>query len=113
MCFIRLSIKVFQKGSKETIPEYTRPVGVSSDAYGWMVKRCGIAQQSGVIKGILFHQGSRCRAILVGKCGKGIFDSLKKDLGLGDIPIILGELLQARGPAVPVTIRVLTCSKVA
>ena len=41
-----------------------------------------------------------------GGCGKGVFDSLKKDLGLGDIPILLGELLQLRGPAAPVTIHV-------
>lgn len=93
-----LSIKVFQKGSKETIPEYTRPVGVSSDAYGWMVNRCRIAQQSGVIKGILFHQGEAdAGQSWWVDAAKGVFDSLKKDLGLGDIPIILGELLQAPG----------------
>ena len=59
-----------------------------------MVKRCKIAQEKGVIKGILFHQGEADN----GRSGwpndvKSIVDNLKKDLGLWDsIPFIAGEL---------------------
>jgi hypothetical protein len=91
------SIKVFVKGSLDTIPSYTQPAGISRDAYGWMVKRAKIAQQSGVIKGILFHQGEsdNGQAWWVATT-KGVIADLKKDLGLGDIPVVLGELVQEK-----------------
>jgi hypothetical protein len=77
----------------------TQPVNGSSkitrDGYAWMVKRCKIAQQTGVIKGILFHQGES-------NSGEGdawvtkvaaIVKNLKTDLGLSDsIPFIAGEM---------------------
>jgi hypothetical protein len=94
------SIKVFAKGSLDTISSYTQPAGISRDAYAWMVKRAKIAQESGVIKGMLFHQGEtdNGQSWWV-NTAKGVFNDLKKDLGLGDIPIILGELLQEKAEA--------------
>jgi hypothetical protein len=94
------SIKVFLKGSTDTISSYAQPAGISRDAYAWMVKRAKIAQESGVIKGILFHQGEtdNGQAWWV-NTAKGVFNGLKKDLNLGDIPIVLGELLQERAEA--------------
>jgi hypothetical protein len=93
------AIAVFEKGSNSAISDYTQPVNgankVASDGYGWMVRRCKIAQQTGVIKGILFHQGES-------NAGEGdawvtkvvtIVKNLKTDLSLSDsIPFIAGEL---------------------
>jgi hypothetical protein len=65
------------------------------NAYTWMINRCKIAQQTGVIKGILLHQG---------ESGTGnstawdvmaiqIFDAIKKDLNLDSkTPVVVGEL---------------------
>jgi hypothetical protein len=65
------------------------------NAYAWMLARCKLAQQVGVIKGILLHQGES-------GSGSGtawdamaiqIFDNLKKDLELdAKTPVIVGEL---------------------
>jgi hypothetical protein len=93
------AIAVFEKGSNAAISDYTQPVNgatkITTDGYGWMVRRCKIAQQTGVIKGILFHQGES-------NAGEGdawvtkvvtIVKNLKTDLGLSDsIPFIAGEL---------------------
>jgi len=88
-------IEVYKKGGHGSIEDWTQPSpSIGNDGYSWMVKRCKIAQESGVIKGILFHQGEADN----GRSGwtndvKGIVDSLKKDLGLWDsIPFIAGEL---------------------
>jgi hypothetical protein len=100
ICFIPCAlsgqeIAVFKKGGGVTIESYTQPSPqIGNDGYSWMVKRCKIAQQSGVIKGILLHQGEADN----GRAGwttdvKGILDNLKKDLGLWDsIPFVAGEL---------------------
>lgn len=92
-------IEVFQKGSGRTIAGHTQPtIGngqkLTRDAYGWMVKRCKIAQETGVIKGILLHQGESNNGDggWPGKV-KGIINDLKKDLGLWDsIPVVAGEM---------------------
>jgi hypothetical protein len=65
------------------------------NAYDWMIARCKLAQQVGVIKGILLHQGES-------GSGSGtawdamaiqIFDNIKKDLSLdANTPVIVGEL---------------------
>ncbi|MHB8065421.1 MAG: sialate O-acetylesterase [Ruminiclostridium sp.] len=63
--------------------------------YNWIVNRAKLAQQKGgVIEGILFHQGESNNgdASWPGKVNTLVTD-LKKDLGLGDIPFIAGELL--------------------
>jgi hypothetical protein len=92
-------IEVFQKGVNYPIDSWTQPtIGngqkLTSGGYEWMLKRCKIAQEKGVIKGILLHQGEAN----LGQQDwpqkvKGIIDNLKKDLGLWDsIPFIAGEL---------------------
>ena len=63
--------------------------------YDWIVSRAKLAQQrGGVIEGILFHQGesNNGQSDWPGKVSTLISD-LKKDLGLGDIPVLAGELL--------------------
>ncbi|AEV68127.1 glycoside hydrolase family 11 protein [Acetivibrio clariflavus] len=63
--------------------------------YNWIVSRARMAQQrGGVIEGILFHQGesNNGQQDWPNKVSTLISD-LKKDLGLGDIPVLVGELL--------------------
>lgn len=91
------SIDVFKKGgSGYNIPTWAQPAIGNGSPYSWMLERCRLAQQTGVIKGILFHQGEsdngsptwipRLTAIL---------DNLKKDLDLDSrTPVIVGELRQ-------------------
>lgn len=94
------NINVYVKGMNATIDEHTRPTNggtkISSGAYEWMVKRAKIAQQTGVIKGILLHQGEANAGEGDGWVSKvkNIVADLKNDLGLGDIPFIAGELIQ-------------------
>ncbi len=93
------SIKVFEKGgSNFNIPNWAHPTIGNGSPYDWMIARCKIAQQTGVIKGILFHQGENDagQSWWVGTT-TGIFNDLKNDLGLSDIPIVVGELLQDAG----------------
>jgi hypothetical protein len=63
-------------------------------AYEWVIERATLAQQSGVIRGIIFHQGESDtgQAVWVDKV-KGMVTDLRTDLGLGDAPFIAGELL--------------------
>lgn len=63
-------------------------------AYEWMIERARVAQESGVIRGIIFHQGEsdNTDGAWVGKVEEIVTD-LKRDLGLGDIPFVAGELL--------------------
>lgn len=94
------TLKVFEKGgSNFNIPTWAHPTLGNSSPYEWMLKRCKIAQETGVIKGFLFHQGEND----VGQnwwvnTAKGIFDNLKKDLGLDNtLPVVVGELVQDQG----------------
>jgi hypothetical protein len=69
--------------------------------YSWIIERAKLAQQKGgVIEGILFHQGcsNSGQADWPNKVNRLITD-IKKDLGLGDIPFIAGELLYSGGCA--------------
>jgi hypothetical protein len=63
-------------------------------AYEWVIERARIAQETGVIKGILFHQGESDtgQAVWVDKV-KGMVTDLRADLGLGEVPFVAGELL--------------------
>ncbi len=94
------NINVYVKGMNATIDEHTRPTNgamkISSGAYEWMVKRAKIAQQTGVIKGILLHQGEANAGDGDGWVSKvkNIVADLKNDLALDDIPFIAGELIQ-------------------
>lgn len=65
-----------------------------SGAYDWVVSRARIAQESGVIRGILFHQGESDSgsATWVAKVAEMVAD-LRADLDLSDAPFVAGELL--------------------
>ena len=56
--------------------------------------RARLAQQTGVIRGIIFHQGESDtgQAAWVDKV-KGLVTDLRTDLGIGDVPFVAGELL--------------------
>ena len=53
-----MALNVFEKGgSGFNIPTWAHPTLGNSSPYAWMLARCKLAQQTGVIKGILLHQG--------------------------------------------------------
>jgi hypothetical protein len=91
------SIDVFKKGgSGFNIPTWAHPTIGGGSPYSWMLDRCKIAQQTGVIKGFLFHQGESDNGspTWIARV-TAIFDNLKKDLGLDDkLPVVVGELRQ-------------------
>jgi hypothetical protein len=65
-----------------------------SGAYEWVIERARLAQQSGVIRGVLFHQGEADTGdpAWVGKVQEMVSD-LRTDLGLEAAPFVAGELL--------------------
>jgi len=70
----------------------------SGNPYQHLVELAKLAQQDGVIKGILLHQGeSNTNDREWPNKIKGIYDNLIKDLDLktGDVPLLAGELLGA------------------
>lgn len=65
------------------------------NAYAWMIARCKLAQQVGVIKGILLHQGESGSGSSTAWDAMAIqiFDNIKKDLSLDpNTPVVVGEL---------------------
>lgn len=68
---------------------------VGGTKYTWIVNRARLAQQAGgVIEGILFHQGESNNGdpSWPGKVNTLVTD-LRTDLGLGNVPLLAGELL--------------------
>ena len=65
-----------------------------SGAYDWVLERARLAQRSGTIRGILFHQGESDTGspLWVGKV-KTLVSDLRADLNLGEAPFVAGELL--------------------
>jgi hypothetical protein len=64
--------------------------------YAWLLDMAQKAQQVGVIKGIIFHQGESDTADPLWKNQvKEIVTDLRQDLGIGDVPFLAGELLYA------------------
>jgi hypothetical protein len=66
-----------------------------SGAYEWVIQRARLAQQLGVVRGILFHQGESDATdpAWPGKVAEVVFD-LRADLGIGEsAPFLVGELL--------------------
>jgi hypothetical protein len=91
------ALSVFVKGgSNFNIPNWAHPTLANKSPYDWMLARCQLAQKTGVIKGILLHQGeSGAGGKAWGDVAKQICDDLKKDLGLpSTTPVIVGELRQ-------------------
>ncbi len=67
--------------------------------YSWIINRAKLAQQKGgVIEGIIFHQGESNSGDTSwpGKV-KTLVEDLRKDLNLGNVPFLAGELLYS-GP---------------
>ncbi|HEY8464191.1 MAG TPA: glycoside hydrolase family 11 protein [Bacillota bacterium] len=78
--------------SGEKIETFMKNIG---SKYDWIISRAKLAQQrGGIIEGILFHQGcsNNGQADWPNKVNTLITD-IKRDLGLGDIPVLVGELL--------------------
>jgi hypothetical protein len=89
--FFRKNIKS-KRRSEFTIP----PDNHWDGAYEWMIEKCKLAQQTGVIKGILFHQGEsdKNNPAWVGKVAEIVKD-LRTDLKLGEmVPFLAGEVLR-------------------
>jgi hypothetical protein len=91
-----VDIDYFRKGvvsrrrAEFAIPPDNRAAG----AYEWVIGRARLAQQAGVVRGILFHQGESDAGDpdWPGKV-EGIIDSLRLELGIGPVPFVAGELL--------------------
>lgn len=66
--------------------------------YNWLLDLAKKAQQRGVIKGIIFHQGETNTSQQDWKNKvKEIVEDLKQDLALDDVPFLAGELLHEAG----------------
>jgi hypothetical protein len=97
-----VDIDFFRKGVTSTRRGQFRipPDNQKSSAYDMIIERARLAQQVGVIKGILFHQGESDagqpnRDQWLGKVQE-IVEDLRADLSLGnDVPFLAGELLYA------------------
>jgi hypothetical protein len=92
-----VDIDFFRKGvtSKRRAEFQIPPDNARASAYDMVVERAHLAQKSGVIRGILFHQGESDsgNAAWVGKVQE-LVGNLRTDLGLGtDAPFVAGELL--------------------
>jgi Carbohydrate esterase, sialic acid-specific acetylesterase len=91
-------IDFFQKGVvSPRRKEFSIPPDNHWDgAYPWVVSRLQIALQKGQMAGILLHQGEADWSSDLQKAwqGKvlGIYSDLKKELGFGDVPFLIGEL---------------------
>ncbi|MBN1143958.1 MAG: family 43 glycosylhydrolase [Bacteroidales bacterium] len=87
------NIYIYKKGCPDGLDEYSQ--GIPFDCgYSWLLDLAKKAQQEGIIKGILFHQGETNNTDPEWKnTVQQIVADLKADLGLGDIPFLAGELL--------------------
>ncbi|HLV66741.1 MAG TPA: sialate O-acetylesterase [Polyangiaceae bacterium] len=85
-------IDLFRKGMKRTGWQLP-PDNHWETGYEWIVSRARLAQQSGVIRGILFHQGESDNGqdVWVDKV-RGLVSDLRTDLGIGEVPFLAGEL---------------------
>lgn len=97
-------IELFDKDKYEnymtTAPDWMKSMVKEYDGnpYGRLVEMAKIAQKSGVIKGILLHQGeSNTGDTLWAKKVKIVYDNLIKDLNLDPkkVPLLAGEVVNA------------------
>jgi hypothetical protein len=91
-----VDIDFFRKGvvSKRRQEFRIPPDNRAAGAYDWVLERARLAQKSGVVRGILFHQGESDTgsAEWVEKVS-GMVADLRADLALGPVPFVAGELL--------------------
>ena len=101
------SIKLFDKdqyrsyaqGQQSWMTQRINDYG--GNPYGRLIEMAKKAQEDGVIKGIIFHQGETDAGdgSWPSKV-KGVYDNIIKDLGLGnDIPFLAGEVLRSGSSA--------------
>lgn len=90
------NIYIYKKGCPDGLDAASQ--GIPFDCgYAWLLDLAKKAQQVGVIKGIIFHQGETNTGDPNWKYTvQQIVKDLKADLGLGDIPFLAGELLYAQ-----------------
>ncbi|MFP9098962.1 sialate O-acetylesterase [Flavobacterium sp. RHBU_24] len=95
-------IELFDKDSREqyiaSSPDWLKNIvkNYDNDPYARLVAMAKIAQKSGVIKGILLHQGeSNTGDTLWPQKVKKVYDNLLKDLNLkpGSVPLLAGEVV--------------------
>jgi len=95
-------IEVFEKDSYQayltTAPGWMKNIAAEygGNPYVRLVELARLAQKSGVIKGVLLHQGeSNTNDTLWTKKVKGVYDNLLKDLNLKPkkVPLLAGELV--------------------
>ena len=95
-------IELFEKDSYQSYvasaPDWLKNMVREYDGnpYGRLVEMAKLAQQDGVIKGILLHQGeSNTGDTAWPSKVKGVYDNLVKDLGLNPaaVPLLAGELV--------------------
>jgi hypothetical protein len=87
------NIFIFKKGCPNGLDQYSQGIPFGC-GYTWLLDLAKKAQQVGVIKGFLFHQGETNNTDPTWKYTvQQIVDDLKTDLDLGDVPFLAGELL--------------------
>ena len=99
-CAIELYDKVNYQTYASTQPSWMKNIinEYGGNPYGRLVQMAKLAQQDGVIKGILLHQGeSNINDNAWPSKVKAVYDSLLYDLGLSadSIPLLAGEVVNA------------------
>jgi hypothetical protein len=99
-CKIELFDETLYKSYLETAATWMKSIANEYDGnpYAKLVEMGKLAQKSGVIKGILLHQGeSNTGDTLWTKKVKVVYDNLIKDLNLNpkDVPLLAGEVVNA------------------
>ncbi|PRY06833.1 protein of unknown function (DUF303) [Pontibacter ummariensis] len=97
-CKIELFEKEGYKSYVATAPDWMTAALVPYDKnpYGRLVEMAKLAQEDGVIKGILLHQGESNTGDTEWPVKvKGVYDNLVKDLGLNAaaVPLLAGEMV--------------------
>ncbi|HET7732603.1 MAG TPA: sialate O-acetylesterase, partial [Paludibacter sp.] len=97
-------IELFEKGNYQSYiasaPDWMKNMvkNYDNNPYGRLIEIAKIAQRSGVIKGILLHQGeSNTNDTIWPYKVKGVYDNLTTDLKLNPkkVPLLAGELLNS------------------
>jgi len=99
-CKIELFDKDNYQTYVETAPGWMKGMIKEYDGnpYGRLVEMAKLAQKSGVIKGILLHQGeSNANDSLWTRKVKGVYDNLMNDLNLNpkNVPLLAGETVNS------------------
>jgi hypothetical protein len=95
-----VDIDIFRKGviSQRRGEFFLPPDNKRDSAYETVIERARLAQQVGVIRGIIFHQGeSDTNSLELQQAWPGkvqeLVQNLRTELGIGDVPFVAGELV--------------------